>query len=433
MRFAGIRPIEKSNPAKESMMITRSSVVLFVCCAMISLPAGAQEENQPPPAVARHLKGSLHEIECNGAVAVVASIGKDGTLLVDTGYTFTAQAAVEKLEELGGSPARIIVNTHGDGDHVGGNAVLGEKAVIIAHPEVYRRMASYFALPPIDAAGKPTVTLTEETTIYFNDEVIRLLPVPGGHTSGDVVVHFTKNDIACIGDLALAGRFANADPARGGNALRLIEVLKELRRDLPADTTLIAAHGGAMTMEELSAYIEMVEGTVSAVKVEIDAGHSLEEIIERNPLAPWQEWADPEFGLSSENWTREIYASLQGTRRQSICAPMTEILVSDGIDAAIARYRQLKDEQPDSWSFAEPELNMLGYQLLARDRVDDAIAIFELNVETYPEAFNTFDSLGEALMTAGRTEESIANYERSLELNPDNTNATAMLARLRGQ
>ena len=36
-------------------------------------------------------------------------------------------------------------------------------------------------------------------------------------------------------------------------------------------------------------------------------------------------------------------------------------------------------------------------------------------------------------MAAGNTELAIANYERSLELNPDNTNAVAMLARLRGE
>lgn len=414
-------------------MNIRSSLMLSVCCALIAMPAGAQEETQPAPAVASHLKGNLYAIECNGAVAVVGSIGEDGTLLVDTGYAFTAQAVAEELEELGGAPARIVINTHGDGDHVGGNAVLGAGAVIMAHTDVYRRVSSYFALPAIETAGSPTVTLSAETTVYFNDEVIRLLPVPGGHTSGDLVVHFTKHGIACIGDLVLTGRFANTDPARGGNALRLIEVLDNLRSELPADTTLIAAHGGSMTMEELSAYIEMVEGTVSAVKAEIDAGRSLEEIIERDPLSPWQEWADPEFGLSSESWTREIYASLQGTRRQSICAPMTEALMSGGIDTAISKYRQLKQEEPDSWSFAENELNMLGYQLLARDRVDDAIAVFELNVEAYPEGFNTYDSLGEALMTAGRSKEAIANYERSLELNPDNTNATAMLARLRGQ
>ena len=104
--------------------------------------------------------------------------------------------------------------------------------------------------------------------------------------------------------------------------------------------------------------------------------------------------------------------------------------MQDGVDAAIAAYHRLEAEEPEHWSFAENELNTLGYQLLARDMVGEAIEVFELNVAAYPEAFNTYDSLGEAYMTAGNNELAVANYRRSLELNPDNTNATAMLARL---
>ena len=417
--------------AKRSSIVKHRSLPVFlVLTSVISVWATAQDIGQPPPVEVSHITGSLHQLRCNGNVGVVASIGEDGTLLVDTGYAATALAVQEELAKLGSGPVRIILNTHGDGDHVGGNAVLGDGAVIIAHPGVRRQMGRYFALPTVDTAGLPVVTLKEEATIYFNDDVIRLLPVPGGHTAGDVVVHFTKSKVACIGDLVLVGTFPNADPARGGDAQRLIEVLTELKKTLPAETTLLAAHGGAFTMAELEAYIDMIKSTVAAVATELAAGRSLPEIIEQNPLAPWSEWESPENGLSFENWTTEIYASLNGAGPQSICAPMTEVLMQDGVEAAVARYRQLKKEEPEGWSFSENELNLFGYQLLARDRTDDAIVILELNVEAFPEAFNTYDSLAEAYMLSGRTEPAIANYERSLELNPDNTNAVAMLARL---
>ena len=76
-------------------------------------------------------------------------------------------------------------------------------------------------------------------------------------------------------------------------------------------------------------------------------------------------------------------------------------------------------------------LNRLGYKLLGGQHVDEAIAIFQLNVEAYPDAANTYDSLGKAFMARGDTALAIANYERSLELDPDNANAVAMLERLR--
>jgi glyoxylase-like metal-dependent hydrolase (beta-lactamase superfamily II) len=409
----------------------RSLPVFLVLTSVISVWATAQDIDQPPPVEVSHITGSLHQLRCNGNVGVVASIGEDGTLLVDTGYAATASAVQEELGKLGSGPVRIILNTHGDGDHVGGNAALGDEAVIIAHPGVHRQMGRYFALPTVNTAGLPMVTLQEDATIYFNNDVIHLLQVPGGHTAGDVVVHFTKSKVACIGDLVLVGTFPNADPARGGDAQRLIEVLTRLQKILPADTTLLAAHGGAFTMAELEAYIDMIKSTVAAVATELAAGRSLAEIVEQNPLAPWSEWESPENGLSFENWTTEIYASLNGVGPQSICAPMTEALMQDGVEAAVARYRQLKKEEPEGWRFAENELNLFGYQLLARDRTDEAIVILELNTEAFPEAFNTYDSLAEAYMLAGRTQASIANYQRSLELNPDNTNAVAMLARIR--
>ena len=177
----------------------------------------------------------------------------------------------------------------------------------------------------------------------------------------------------------------------------------------------------------------MIKGTVDAVAGELAASRSFSEIVERNPLAPWSDWENPDIGISFEDWITEIYASLESTQTQSICAPMTEVLVRDGVEAAVTRYGQLKKDEPEDWSFAENELNMLGYQLLARDLIDEAIVILELNVEAFPEGFNTYDSLAEAYMDAGRSEAAIANYERSLELNPDNTNAVAMLARIRDE
>ena len=61
----------------------------------------------------------------------------------------------------------------------------------------------------------------------------------------------------------------------------------------------------------------------------------------------------------------------------------------------------------------------------------DAIAVFQLNVRLFPDAFNTWDSLGEALMTGGEREAAIEHYEKSLELNPENENAVTMLEKLR--
>ncbi len=68
------------------------------------------------------------------------------------------------------------------------------------------------------------------------------------------------------------------------------------------------------------------------------------------------------------------------------------------------------------FALSEQTVNQAGYQILGRDRVEDAIAIFRYNVELYPEAANVYDSLGEALEQAGRLEEALANYSKAVEL-----------------
>lgn len=414
-------------------MMPRYRCLVAVAFSLVLTPVVWAQEDTPPPLEVTHITGNLHKLYFNGQVAVIASIGKDGLLLVDTAYAHTAVAAREALDGLKAGPARMIINTHGDLDHVGGNAVLGGSATIIAHPDVRARMSTFFSLPAVEVEGLPNIAVEHDTTIIFNGEEIRVLPMPGGHTSGDLVVHFTGSNVLCLGDLVLSGTFPNADPGRGGDAQRLVEVLQRLGVKMPAETLLVPAHGGDIDIAGLKKYIGMVEGTIAAVKKAIDNGHDLPAIIEENPLAPWAEWERADTGLSFENWTREIHASLSGEYRLSINVPVTESLVGDGVKAAVATYHLLKREEPDRWDFSERRLNLLGYQLLQRDMVDEAIEVFRLNVEMYPESFNPYDSLGEAYLAAGRKDLAIANYERSLELNSDNDNAARALERLRAE
>ena len=60
-----------------------------------------------------------------------------------------------------------------------------------------------------------------------------------------------------------------------------------------------------------------------------------------------------------------------------------------------------------------------------------SIAVFQLNVEGFPDSSNVYDSLAEAYMTAGKDEVAIENYERCLELEPDNSGAKSRIEWIR--
>lgn len=126
-----------------------------------------------------------------------------------------------------------------------------------------------------------------------------------------------------------------------------------------------------------------------------------------------------------------LYGQPHQAPKKSIAETLLSTIKQRGIGAAVEQYRTLKKERADSYSFSESELNNLGYLLLNdMGKIDDAIEIFTLNVEAYPQSSNAYDSLGEAYMKNGDKELAIKNYRRSLELNPQNTNATEMLKKL---
>ena len=132
----------------------------------------------------------------------------------------------------------------------------------------------------------------------------------------------------------------------------------------------------------------------------------------------------------SESIAKVIYNQPYEPPKMSIVSMLADTITQKGIEAGIAQYRELKAKQSATYDFAEPELNRLGYQLLRSGKAKEAIEIFKLNVEAYPQGFNTYDSLAEAYMTINERDLSIQNYKKSLELNPNHANATEMLKRL---
>jgi len=125
-----------------------------------------------------------------------------------------------------------------------------------------------------------------------------------------------------------------------------------------------------------------------------------------------------------------LYDEPYNLPKKSLRDVLVKTILEKDVESAIAEYHELKEKYPDDYDFTEIEMNLLGYQLLAMNKIEEAIEIFKLNIEVYPESFNTYDSMGEAYMINGDKELAIKNYAKSLELNPNNTNAIEMLGRL---
>lgn len=85
-----------------------------------------------------------------------------------------------------------------------------------------------------------------------------------------------------------------------------------------------------------------------------------------------------------------------------------------------------------NWNMADENiLNNLGYRYLAKNNLETAIHIFQLNVAAYPTSFNAYDSLGEAYFAAGKLDLAKRMYEKSIGLNPNNKNGFMMLEKIK--
>jgi CubicO group peptidase (beta-lactamase class C family) len=110
-----------------------------------------------------------------------------------------------------------------------------------------------------------------------------------------------------------------------------------------------------------------------------------------------------------------------------IAIELLDVINKENVDVAIDRYHELKRSHRDSYDFGDTQLNDLGYHLLQKNRIAEAIRIFKLNVEAFPDESNTYDSLGEAYMANKDYGLATKNYEESLARDPDNAHAVEML------
>ncbi len=282
------------------------------------LPASAQVAEGVPRVQVTPIKGPLFELRGKGG-NVVASIGEDGVLLIDSDYEEYAEAHEAALAALQVSPGapRFLFNTHWHFDHVGGNLFWGEKGTLIAaHENVYQRMSTRQEMKIFDRvveaaprAAQPVITYEDEMVVNFNEDRIRAKHFPHGHTDGDSIIFFTAQNVVHMGDHLFKGAFPFIDIGSGGNALGLVENLRTVLGMINDETIIVPGHGeGFLNKAELAAYTELLAGSVETVKAGLAAGKSAEEIAAAG-LGP--EYAS--FGngfINTEAWVSFIAGSL---------------------------------------------------------------------------------------------------------------------------
>ena len=136
------------------------------------------------------------------------------------------------------------------------------------------------------------------------------------------------------------------------------------------------------------------------------------------------------LGEIRRNITNILYGKDYEFPKKPIANHLHQIILDEGIDKAMVVFKEIMEFEKETFDINENEMNNLGYSLIGEDKIDEAIGVFQLNIDTFPKSSNVYDSMGEALMKKGENEKAIENYKKSVELNPQNTNGFEMLKKL---
>ena len=174
---------------------------------------------------------------------------------------------------------------------------------------------------------------------------------------------------------------------------------------------LFAGHGGANTGWQANFTVDPATNAGFVVLTNGGSGYAIRNML----FCAWTTW---KTGQSLGNWC---------AIKPTIAHKLKQTIDKKGIDNIATTYVTLKQEQPDSYDFSEGQLNELGYYYMGKGDLESAIAIFKINVDAFPYAFNVYDSYGEALLESGAKSEAIENYKKSISLNPDNAHGIKVL------
>lgn len=130
------------------------------------------------------------------------------------------------------------------------------------------------------------------------------------------------------------------------------------------------------------------------------------------------------------NWVSQEELFDDCTTSPSVSKKIKQILDTKGVNDIKASFFDLKNNHSDNYNFSEDDLNELGYYYLSKNNIAFALAVFEINVEAFPNSFNVYDSYGEALLKHGEKKKAIENYKKSVELNPNHKHGINVLKKL---
>jgi glyoxylase-like metal-dependent hydrolase (beta-lactamase superfamily II) len=289
----------------------RTSVI--VLSLFVATAALAQQDFSKTEIKVEKVSGNVYMLTGSGGnIGVLA--GEDGLVIIDDQFAPLAPKIRTALKGISDKPVRFILNTHYHGDHTGGNEFFGREGTIIAHENVRKRLASGSKArgndtPPAPKGALPIITFNDRASLHVNDEDLRAIHLPNGHTDGDSVIEFPNAKVVHMGDDFFNGTFPFVDVENGGSVRGLIRNVDTVLGRVDDSYKIIPGHGVLSDRKGLAAFGEMLKGTWGAVEAGVKSGKTLDQLKAEKVLAPWDAWG--KGFIKTDGWIETIFNELK--------------------------------------------------------------------------------------------------------------------------
>jgi len=242
------------------------------------------------------LRRNIFVLEGSGGNIAVLT-GKDGKLLIDSGFGVSKPRIVEALNNLSSDPISQLLNTHWHTDHTDGNDwVHAAGAKITAHVNTKKHLSTStrvegwdWTFPPAPAGAIPTVVFDDEHQLQHNGTNIRMKHYDPAHTDSDVSVVFEEPDIIHVGDTWWNGIYPFIDYSTGGSIDGMIRATEQNLRAITDKTIVIPGHGPVGNKAGLTEFRDMLVTIRNNVATLKKQGKSLSETVAAMPTAAYDE------------------------------------------------------------------------------------------------------------------------------------------------
>lgn len=313
----------KSNPSKfcnKERMAFMSCFAIGLLLLLFTLTSivndvNAQDENVTISTT--KLTNNTYMLKGSGG-NIIVSVGQDGVFMVDDQFAPLTEKIKEAVSNITDQPVKFVINTHWHSDHTGGNENFGELgAIIISHDNVRERLSTeqfseFFnrTVPPLPEKGLPIITFSNNMTIFQNGDEIKIIHVDKGHTDGDSIVYFTKNNVIHVGDDFNDKSYPLIDISSGGSIDGFISSLQTISSIIDDETKVVSGHSELSNKTKVNDLANMLKDVRQNVSQMIADGKSLDEIIASQPTSKYNEIYYDHSILKPEDFVTIVYQSL---------------------------------------------------------------------------------------------------------------------------